>query len=538
TPPRKLEARGEVFFPRRAFVKLNEAREVAGEKCFANPRNAAAGTLKLLDPREVSARPLSLFTYLIAGEPPAGLTTQFDVLAHLRALGLPVNPHAWRARDIEEAMAIFRDWDARRVDLDYETDGMVLKVDSLAWQRQLGATSKAPRWGIAYKFASERAATRIVKINVQVGRTGALTPVAELEPVHLLGTVIKRATLHNADVIAQLDVRVGDVVTIEKGGEIIPKVTGVLKARRTGREIAFQFPQHCPVCGQPLEQEQDEVAIRCVNEHCPAQLKRRILHFASRGAMDIEGLGKALVDQLVDHGIIKSLSDLYRLKPQELEKLVQMRQKPRAPKGQLIAVRMRAKSIGNLLKAIEASKARPLECLVFALGIRHVGAGAARLLARAYPSIDALCQAGEEDLAELEEIGPVLASSIRRYFRQPQTRRLLEKLDRAGVSLAGAKGHAAPLALGGAGGPGTGTTLKGLTFVLTGTLAGMTREAARALIESEGGRVTSSVSRKTSYVVAGSDPGSKIQKASNLAVPILDETGLRSLIKQRSPRGS
>ncbi len=502
--PPQVEVRGEVYFARSGFRTLNEARERSGEKPFANPRNAAAGTLKLLDPRIVSERPLSLFVYQIAGSPPPGLATQNEVLDYLRRAGLPVNPHTRYAADIDQAIGFFSDWSDPDVrgKLDYETDGMVLKVDRLDWQHRLGATGKAPRWGIAYKFETEQAVTRVAKITVQVGRTGAVTPVADLEPVELLGTIVKRATLHNADEVARLGVHVGDWVTIEKGGEIIPKVTGVLVDRRDGGETPFVFPARCPVCNQTLEREEGEVVIRCVNEHCPALRKRQILHFASRAAMDIEGLGRALVDQLVDRGLVADVADLFGLSADVLAR----------------CDRMAEKSAANLIEALAGARTRSLDRLLFGLGIRHVGVHAARILAQAYPSIQALSEATEEELAELPEIGPVLASSVATYLRRSQTHALLERLRAAGLQLAGAEPAAA------------GRALAGRTFVLTGTLPTLTRQEARALIESEGGRVTGSVSGKTDHVVAGADPGSKLAKARRLGVSILDEDGLRRLI--------
>ncbi len=535
-----LEIRGEVFFPRKAFADLNAERAASGEKPFANPRNAAAGTLKLLDPRKVTERPLALFAYQLVDGASRGLATHWECLQFMRGRGLPVNPHASRVADIEEALALFVEWESAREALDYETDGMVLKVDEIALQEQLGATSKAPRWGIAYKFETERATTRVVAISVQVGRTGALTPVADLEPVDLLGTVVKRATLHNADEIARLDVRVGDWVTIEKGGEIIPKVTVVLTERRTGTEVPYRFPDRCPVCAQPLEREEDEVAIRCVNEHCPAQLKRRILHYAARGAMDIDGLGEALVDKLVDKELVRDLADLYDLDAERVA----------------VLERMAAKSASNLVKAIDASRRRPLDALILGLGIRHVGAHAARILARAYLSLEDLFAANEEELAELPEIGPILASSVRRYGQREISRALLRRLGKAGVSLS--RGAAAPEADEGASGlggqslvlsgkglvlsgkglvlSGKGLVLSGKSFVLTGSLAGMSRREARDLIEAHGGRVTSVVSGKTSYVVAGADPGSKLAKAQELGIAILNEDGLRKLIVEPRAR--
>jgi DNA ligase (NAD+) len=499
-----IEVRGEVYFPRRAFEALNDTRRRAGEKTFANPRNAAAGTLKLLDSREVASRPLALFVYQWVDAPRAGRLTQRAVLDQLRALGLPVNPHARRVASLEEALESFREWKERRRTLDYDTDGMVLKLDDLAGHERLGATSKAPRWGIAYKFETAEAITRVREIRVQVGRTGAVTPVAELEPVPLGGTLVKRATLHNADEVTRLDVRVGDWVTLEKGGEIIPKVTGVLTSRRSGAERPFPFPTACPVCGDPLERETDQVAIRCVNEHCPAQLKRSLLHFAARGGMEIDGLGEALVDQLVDRGMVRNTADLYRLTAQGLTELE----------------RMGPRSAQNLMEAIAAARRRPLERLLFALGIRHVGAHAARLLARDYPSIAALAAAEEAELAGLEGVGPVIAAAVRRYFARPETTRLVQRLRDAGVRL---ESEAAVH---------TGGPLSGRTFVLTGTLQGLSREEARHRIQSQGGRVTSSVSARTDYVVAGQGPGSKLDRARELGVPVLDETGLRDLLAQ------
>jgi len=530
--PAALEVRGEVYFPRGAFRRLNAARERGAQKLFANPRNAAAGTLKLLDPRQVAERPLALFVYQIAGAPPPGITTHWEVLAYLRRLGLPVNPHARRVGDIEEALREFREWDRRRLELDYDTDGMVLKLDSLVLQRDVGMTSKAPRWGIAYKFETKRAATRVVNISVQVGRTGAVTPVAELEPVELLGTTVKRATLHNADEVERLGVRIGDAVTIEKGGEIIPKVTSVLTDLRDGRERPFVFPTTCPVCQEPLERGADAVAIRCVNEHCPALLKRQILHFAARGAMDIAGLGEALVEQLVDRELVRDAADLFSLTAEALTDLE----------------RMGPKSAANLVAAIADARSRPLHRLFFALGIRHVGAHAARVLAGAYGSVETLAAAREQELARLADIGPVVAAAITHYFEQPATQRLLARLRAAGVALAaapettaaGASG-ALPGAPSGAlsgtspGASGTTGALAGRIFVLTGTLPTLSREEARALIERHGGRVTGSVSRKTSFVVAGAEPGSKLTRAAELGVPVLDEQGLRRLAGDEGP---
>ncbi len=516
----ELEVRGEVYFPRASFDALNAARRTAGEKLFANPRNAAAGTLKLLDPQQVAARPLALFVYQLVDAPRLGLETHTAALARLRELGLPVNPHACRVSGIDAALELFRAWDLRRHTLAYDIDGMVLKVDRLAWQAQLGSTSKAPRWGIAYKFETIEAVTLVRAIRVQVGRTGSVTPVAELEPVELRGTIVKRATLHNADEIIRLDVRLGDTVTLAKGGEIIPKVTGVLRARRTGAEVPFTFPTHCPVCGDPLEREAGQVVIRCVNEHCPAQLKRSILHFASRAGMDIKGLGAAVADQLVDRGRVHNVADLFTLRLDELAALDAMANPAARRQPSHKAPVLGAERAQLILDQLQAARQRPLARLLFALGIRHVGSHAARLLAQAHPSLAALGQAEEEQLAAIPEIGPVIAASVCRYFARPETQQLLARLEQAGVSTA----ETAPAA--------AAASLAGLTFVLTGTLAGLTRTEAQHAIESHGGRVAASVSGKTNYVVAGSDPGAKLARARELGINVLDEAGLRALLAQ------
>jgi DNA ligase (NAD+) len=504
--PIDVEIRGEIYFPKQAFAALNDKREKAGEKRFANPRNAAAGALKLLDPSKVAQRPLSLFAYHLLGSIPAEVSTQAQVLAYLSHLGLPVNPFNQRVENVEALIALFSDWDSKRGDLDYETDGMVIKVDPLAWHDRLGATSKSPRWGIAYKFETERAETKVLAITVQVGRTGAITPVADLEPVDLLGTVVKRATLHNADEIKRLDIRVGDTVLIEKGGEIIPKVTTVLTEKRSGNEKKYRFPQRCPACKQPVDREEGEVAVRCGNEHCPAQVKRQIFHFAARGAMNIDGLGSSLVDQLVDTQLIKGIADLYSLTAEPLAELE----------------RMGETSARNFVDAIEKSKSQSLERLIFGLGIRHVGINAARNLAREFGSLDKLQVAEVETLAELNEIGPILAESIYRYFRTPATKTLLAKLIKAGLTLS--QSDLTP----------QGDSLAGLIFVITGTLSGVSRNEAKEMIQNEGGRVTGSVSKKTNYLLAGAEAGSKLHKATDLGVAVINLTDLALLIKNRT----
>jgi DNA ligase (NAD+) len=498
-----FEVRGEVYFPRSGFQRLNQQRSAENQRPFANPRNAAAGTLKLLDPRLVAPRPLSLFCYALLEAPAFGLASHHEVLDALERSGFPVNPHRRRARGIEEVMKSIDEWADRRWTLDYETDGLVVKVDRLDLQETLGSTSKAPRWGIAYKFATREGVTQLLAIEVQVGRTGSVTPVAILSPVEILGTTVRRATLHNADELARLDLRIGDWVAVEKGGEVIPKVTRVLAERRTGEEAPYSFPSHCPACGEPLLREPGEVVVRCVNEHCPAQRKRQILHFVARGAMEIDGLGEAKVDQIVDGGLVRDAAGLYRLAESDLVPLE----------------RMGEKSAANLIASIAQSRGRPLHRLLFALGIRHVGASVARNLARALGTLDAIEQATEEELRGVPDVGEVVAASVRRYLARPATVDLLARLRAAGVSTVE---PAAPLA--------AHRPLEGKTFVLTGSLARMTRPQAGARIEALGGKLSGSVSRKTDYVVAGADPGSKLERARELGVTVLDEEGFLRLV--------
>ncbi len=503
--PPAFEVRGEVYFPRSGFQRLNVKRAEAGEKLFANARNAAAGTLKLLDPRAVASRPLSLFCYSVVDASRIGFRRHGEILDRLRRAGFPTNPHARVACGIEEVFAAIAEWDVRRWDLDYETDGLVVKVDSLALQQRLGSTAKAPRWMIAYKFATREGVTQLLGIELQVGRTGIVTPVALLSPVEILGTTVRRATLHNADELARLDLRIGDWVAVEKGGEVIPKVTRVLAERRTGEQVPFVFPDRCPACGEPLTREEGEVAHRCVNEHCPAQRKRQILHFVSRGAMEIDGLGEAKCDQIVDAGIARDPADLYRLTADDLVPLE----------------RIGERSAMNLIASIEESRGRPLHRLLFALGIRHVGASVARNLAAHLRTIDAVEQAEEEDLRGIPDVGEVVAASVRRYFRRSATTDLLRRLREAGIRTTEPEGEtsaARPLA--------------GKTIVLTGTLRSMTRPQASARIESLGGKVSGSVSRKTDYVVAGEEAGSKLERARALGVPVLEEEAFLVLLAE------
>ncbi len=514
-----LEVRGEVYIPRADFTEWNRRREAAGEKLFMNPRNTAAGTLKLLDSREVARRPLRFFAYGIVDPGRLELARQEEILLSLRRLGFPVEPNFHRAHGITDALAHCASWRERRASLAYETDGMVIKVDPLALQARLGATSKAPRWAVAYKFETTEAVTRVLDITVQVGRTGNVTPVASLEPVELLGTVVKRATLHNADEIARLDLRIGDWVGIEKGGEIIPKVTRVLAELREGNERVFDFPTRCPICDEPLVREEDEVAIRCPNEFCPAQRKRQILHFVARGAMDIAGIGESLVDQLVDQELVRSPAELFRLSAETLSALE----------------RMGEKSAQNVIDSIEASKGRGLPRLLFALGIRHVGATAARLIARHFGTLEAVRAASEEELAEVPGVGEVIAASVARYFARPETRALLTELDAAGLKPAPEPIVRPDPAEVEVESPWPAIAKK--TFVLTGTLTRWTRDEARAEIERRGGRVSASVSKKTDYVVAGEEAGSKLDKARDLGVRVLDEVAFAALLAEPDSAG-
>jgi DNA ligase (NAD+) len=511
--PDLIEIRGEIYMTFAEFQRINAARDEEGEERYANPRNLAAGTIKLLDPREVGLRSLALVLYgLGACEPAkAGGENQSGYQARLRGWGLPTVDKFWTARGIDEAWAAIGELDRLRKGFPYATDGAVVKLDSFALQREAGSTSKAPRWAMAYKFAAERAETRLLTIAVQVGRTGVLTPVAELEPVILAGTTVARATLHNRDEIARKDIRVGDYVLVEKAGEVIPAVVSVNLARRTPGCAPFVFPDRCPSCGTAVVQAQGEVALRCPNYDCPVQVRRRVQHFASRACVDIDGLGEAMVDVVVEKGWVRGVADIYRLKRDDLLSL-----------GKSVE-----KSTDNLLAAIEAGKKADLWRFVHGLGIPHVGTAAAKDLAARFGSLEALSQSRHADYIEGKEsriagIGETMAEAIIDHFNQPRNRTLVRDLVRAGVS------PRAPAALA----PGTGP-LSGKTLVLTGTLPTKSREDASAMIEAAGGKVASSVSKKTSFVVAGSDAGSKLDKAKALGVAVIGEAELLLMLKDR-----
>jgi len=506
----RLLVRGEVYMPRDAFRRLNEAREGRGEPPFANPRNAAAGSVRQLDPRVTAERNLQSFIYAVAEVDEAmAPRTHAESLQFLGAIGFRVSGH-WRlCRDIAEVKEQCGHWRERRNDLPYEIDGMVCKVNALELHERLGHTARSPRWAVAYKFPSEEATTEVRDIVVQVGRTGVLTPTAVLEPVRVGGSTVGRATLHNEDIVRERDVRIGDTVVIRKAGEVIPEVVRVLKDRRDGGEREFQMPEQCPACGAEIVRLPGEAAARCTGAACPARLREQVLHFASRRAMDIDGLGPAIVTQLLEAGLIEDAADLYGLKVQDLMSLEGIAEK----------------SAQNLVEAIDASRDRPLRRLLFALGIRHVGEQAAAVLAHRFRSLDRLRQASEEDLTAIDTIGPATAAGLRAYFRQDQAQRLVRKLEQAGVRTR------EPDA--GDGGPQS-QPLSGKTFVLTGTLTGFTRDEAREAITRRGGRVTSSVSRRTDYVVAGADPGSKLDRARELGVAVLDEQAFQELIGEHS----
>jgi len=504
--PAVLEVRGEVYMTRSGFEKLNAERLAAGEEAFANPRNSAAGSLKQLDPKIVAQRPLAIVLYglgeVTGGNRPA---TQRGLLDWLQALGFKTPERTWFCRDAEELIAAIQELDRVRAGFNYETDGAVIKLNSFEQQARIGATSKAPRWAIAYKYAPEQARTKLKAITIQVGRTGALTPVAELEPVFLAGSTISRATLHNEDYIREKDIRIRDTVVIEKAGEVIPAVVAVVTAGRTGAEMGFDFPTKCPECGAATTKETgaDEEAgaiWRCGNPECPAQVRGRIEHWCSRGAMDIEGGGEVMAAQLVKHGLARDVADLYELRQEQLTAME----------------RMGEKSAGNFLAALAASKKRDLWRLLFGLGILHLGTGGAKSLGRRFATLNDLLAAGPDELMTAEDIGEVIAQSVITWRTNMRNQKLVERLRVAGLNFQSQRYQ--PQA---AAGP-----LAGKTLVLTGTLPTLTREAAAAKIEALGGKVSGSVSKKTDYVVAGADAGSKLEKAQKLGVKIIGEAEL------------
>ena len=500
--PADFEARGEMLMPIASFKRMNDEREKQGLSLFANPRNATAGTVRQLEPGITAQRRLDYFAYMLISGGRNLFDQHWQALNALENAGFKVNPRRALATNFDELWNFIAEWEKKRETLPYEIDGVVIKVNSTALHRQLGFTGKAPRWAIAYKYAARAGITQIEGIHVQVGRTGKLTPVAELKPVPIGGTTVSRATLHNMDEIERLGVKIGDWVEVERGGDVIPKVTRVLedKEHPRGRK-SFVMPERCPVCGGHVVRAEGEADHRCVNQKCPAKLRETILHFASRGVMNIDGMGDALVNQLTERRMVKDVADIYKLTKADLLKLE----------------RMGDKSAQNVLNEIERSKKLPLERVIYGLGIRFVGERTAQFLAEHFGNMEDLVKAGEEELQQVEEVGPRIAKSIVEFFAEPKNRELVDELRAAGLTLKGKKKE-------------RGTKLAGKTFVLTGTLANYSRDEAKKMIEDAGGKVAGSVSKKTDYVVAGSDAGSKLDKAKELGVDVIGESELQRLI--------
>lgn len=494
--PQKFEVRGEVFLSRKAFKEINEERARQGLPLFANPRNAAAGSVRQLDPRITAQRPLDIYIYglgyIEGGSMPP---TQWECLEFIKSLGFKVNPHNRLVKDIEEVEEYYQEWMEKRENLPYEIDGVVVKVNSIALQEELGAVAREPRWAIAYKFPSTQAITKLIDIGINVGRTGTLNPYAILEPVSVGGVIIERAALHNEEDIHRKDIRIGDWVIVQRAGEVIPEIIGPVVSRRTGAEKIFRMPQNCPVCGAKVIKPEGEVMSRCPNASCPAQIQERLQHFASRGAMDIEGLGEKWCIALYKAGLVKDVADFYYLTKEQL----------------LTLERMGEKSATNLINAINASKSRPLSRLIFALGIPHVGSEIAETLAKHFKSLDRLAEASLDELQSIPTIGPKIAQSIISFFSEPKNRNIIKKLEEAGVKTKEEVVEAKPL------------PLSGMEFVITGKLHSFTRAQAEAKIKELGGTVGSNVSRKTTYLVVGADPGSKLERARALGIKLLTE---------------
>ncbi|WLV25308.1 NAD-dependent DNA ligase LigA [Aciduricibacillus chroicocephali] len=497
-----IEVRGEAFMPHKSFLALNEAKEENGEEPFANPRNAAAGSLRQLDPKIAAKRNLDIFLYGVGEWDGKQQTSHSGRLQYIKELGLKVNPETKRCETIDEVIEYVNYWTEHRPDLAYEIDGIVIKVDDLDQQEELGYTAKSPRWAIAYKFPAEEVVTTLLDIELSVGRTGVVTPTAILEPVRVAGTTVQRASLHNADIIRELDVRIGDRVIIKKAGDIIPKVVRVLIEERKGEEQPFEMPDHCPACDAELVHLEEEVALRCINPNCPAQLKEGLIHFVSRDAMNIDGLGEKVIEQLFREQLIGKISDIYRL---EKEQLVQLE-------------RMGEKSASNLINAIEKSKENSLEKLIFGLGIRFIGSKAARTLAEHFETMERLTVATLEELVSVDEIGEKMADSVVKYFEEDKVMALIDDLKQLGVNMSynGPKQADAP----------EDAPFSGKTVVLTGKLSHFTRTEAKQLVESLGGTVTGSVSKKTDLVICGEDAGSKLEKAEKLGIEIWSEDNL------------
>jgi DNA ligase (NAD+) len=500
---RRAEVRGEVYMPKAGLRKLNKDREAKGESLFANPRNAAAGSIRQLDPKIAATRPLEACFYTLSYSGDRMPSTHEGCLEVMRKSGLRTSPHTKKFDSIDKVLEYIASWESKRDDIEYEIDGIVVKVNSLAQQSKLGYTAKEPRWAIAYKYPPKQMTTRLLEIQVQVGRTGTLTPVAVMEPIQLGGVTVTHATLHNEDEVKRKDLRIGDYVLVERAGEVIPQIVKPMTDRRTGKEKEFKMPQTCPVCGSKAARDEGEVARRCVNASCPAQVKERLAHFCSRSAMDIEGVGPSLIDQLVDKGLVRDAADLYGLKKEQL----------------LTLDGIAEKSSRNIIEAIQASLDRDFGSVLFSLGIRHVGKTTADVLARALGSMERIRMASVEELSKIEGIGQVTGGAIRDFMDNPSNRDLLERLRKNGLKMEGkrtAKG-----------------ILSGKVFLFTGELASMARSEAEAAVEGLGGKVGQAVTKATDYVVVGKDPGSKLAKARNMKKPILDEEAFLELIKKR-----
>ena len=520
-PAGRLEIRGEVFLPRKSFERMNQERENAGEPLFANPRNAAAGTMRNLLPSLVAKRNLGAFVYQVIQPPsPAELRplSHSETLTAMRDWGLPVERHWRRCANIDEVLAFCHEWADKRRTLDFDTDGVVIKVDDLAVRDRLGATAKFPRWATAFKFPAQQVHTKLIRIDVNVGRTGAVTPYAVLEPVFVAGSTVSMATLHNAEDIARKDIREGDTVVIEKAGDVIPKVVAPILSLRPADAEPWTMPTTCKECGSTLHRDEEEVVWRCVNASCPARLRRSLEHFASRSAMNIEGLGASLVDQLLEQRLVNDFSDIYHLQPDTLENLVVT---PKEPRSERAVPRKLGKVGRNVYEQIERSKSNDLARLIYALGIRHVGEKAASTLARYRRTMEALMNASVETLQEIPEVGPVVAEAVRTFAAEPANQAVVQRLAAAGVNMT----TAMPAPAAEAAGP-----LAGKTVVITGTLQSMTREQATEALEELGAKVSGSVSKKTSYLVAGDEAGSKLEKARQLGVETLDEAAFLKLI--------
>ena len=501
--PTRFEVRGEVYMTLSGFEQLNRQRQEAGEPLYVNPRNTAAGTVRQLDPRIAAQRPLDIFIYGLGYAEGPVPDTHWEMLQYFKSLGFRISPHSQPVHDVEEVESYFKRWEEHLADLDYAADGVVVKVNEIALQEQLGFVGREPRWAIAYKFPAEQATTKLLNIGINVGRTGSLNPFAELEPVVVGGATVKQASLHNEDDIHRRDIRIGDTVIVQRAGEVIPQVLGPVASLRTGEECVFQMPTECPVCGTTVVRPEGEAMHRCPNLSCPAQSSEALKHFVSRGAMDIEGVGESLCETLLDSGLVKDPADLYSLTKDNL----------------LTLERMADKSAANVLAAIDASRSRPLPRVLIALGIPHVGGETADLLAQRYADIDALANATEEKLVEINAIGPIIAKSVADFFQDEASLAIISKLREAGVNL---KSDEVKIS-----GPGPWV---GMNFVVTGKLDNYSRDQAQTLIKELGGSAVSSVSKKTSYLLAGADAGSKLTKAQSLKVPVIDEATFAQMV--------